>query len=108
MPGNNLRSYGYPGLTTLFLAFLFGWVYSTTKKSRSADTSPSWRIALGVACFALALIGCGGGGGSTGQTPQEIVTPSGTYNIVLTPSVTPASSSKKLPLPPITLTLIVK
>ncbi len=108
MPGNNLRSYGYPGLTTLFLAVLFWWLYSTMQKSRSARTSPPWRIALGVACFALALIGCGGGGGSTGQTPQEIVTPSGTYNIVLTPSVTPASSSKNLPLPPITLTLIVK
>ena len=63
MPGNNLRSYGYPGLARSLLAFLFLCLYSTTQKSRSARTSPSWRMGLGVACLALALIGCGGGGG---------------------------------------------
>ncbi len=108
IPRGKLRSDGYRGFSTLFLIFLAWWLYGTVRGSRFVRARQTWRIALSIGCFALALIGCGGGGGGSGQTPQAIVTPSGTYNIVLTPSVIPASSSKNLALPPITLTLIVK
>jgi len=59
------------------------------------------------ACLALALLGCGGGGGSAPPTPQ-VVTPSGTYNIIVTPSATASGSNKALTLNPLNLTLIVK
>jgi hypothetical protein len=109
IPSKKLRNYRDRSIPILFLAFLAWWsLYGTTRRSRLAPAKQSWRTAFGIVCFALALTGCGGGGTAPGPTPQEIVTPSGTYNIVLTPSVTPASSTKNLPLPPITLTLIVK
>jgi hypothetical protein len=55
----------------------------------------------------LAVNGCGGGASST-PAPQgsTLVTPSGTYTLVLTPSPMNASG-KPLQLAPIQLTLIV-
>jgi hypothetical protein len=55
----------------------------------------------------FAVNGCGGGASST-PAPQSstLVTPSGTYTLVLTPSVNNAAG-KPLQLAPIQLTLVV-
>jgi hypothetical protein len=62
--------------------------------------------ALALLLFILGLGGCGGG--SSSAPPASVVTPSGTYYLVVTPTATPSGSTKQLPLNPIQLTLIVK
>lgn len=58
----------------------------------------------------IGIAGCGGGGGSSAAAPQPaiVVTPSGTYTIVVTPTATSSATSKQFPLSPVSLTLIVK
>jgi len=62
------------------------------------------------------MAGCGGVG-STPSTAQQspapppvapLVTPAGTYTLMVTPTATAAGATKMLQLPPISLTLIVK
>jgi hypothetical protein len=56
--------------------------------------------------FIFGLAGCAGGSSSAPPTP--VVTPSGTYYLVVTPTATPTGSTKQFPLSPIQLTLTVK
>ena len=106
IPGNRLSSIGLRGIETLFIAFVLWCVFSQAQASRFACSRRRWLRASTIACFVVGLTSCGAGGGAT-PTPQRIVTPTGTYIIVLTPTATPASTAKNLPLPPITLTLKV-
>jgi centrosomal CEP192-like protein len=62
--------------------------------------------------FALGLSACGGGSSgaspSTPPPPPPVVTPSGTYTITVTPTATPAGSTKQFALNALQLTLTVK
>jgi len=72
------------------------------------------------ACLAgmvfLWMAGCGNVGGAPSTAQQSpvpppvapVVTPAGTYTLMVTPTATPAGSTKMLQLTPISLTLIVK
>ena len=58
-------------------------------------------------CYPSA-IGGGSSPGSAPPPPPQIVTPSGMYTIIVTPSATASGSNKAFPLAPLNLTLIVK
>jgi len=95
-------------LAPTLLAVLLLLLDLRARKGRR-HTLLSWRVAwLSASCFALFLLGCGGAGSPAPPQPQQIVTPSGTYAITITPTATPAGSTKTLSLNPIMLTLIVK
>jgi hypothetical protein len=94
---------------------LAAWFVLRSNELRDASTAGVARKwALGLACLALAINGCGGGGSANTVQQQEpppppaVITPSGTYTLTVTPSATPAGSAKSFPLTPISLTLIVK
>ena len=107
----------FPGLPRVYLAatilvlLLLAFLLSLKNRDRgemSATTFHSTRFAL-LACLVFLVNGCGGGGAATPtQLPSPIVTPSGTYILTVTPSATPAGSSKSFLLPAIPVTLIVK
>jgi len=92
----------------LMLAFLLG-MQQRERGELSAITF-DWKRVAALVCLALLVNSCGGGGGaaSSVQQPPPSITPTGTYILTMTPSATPAGSSKSLLLPAIPLTLIVK
>jgi hypothetical protein len=100
----------------LLLALLL-FVLEMIRKSLNAEKMlPGNRLAISGAlaavllCTILGSAGCGGGGGSPANAlppTQQIVTPSGTSTIVLTPTAM-SSSGAPLQLQPIQLTLTVK
>jgi hypothetical protein len=106
---------GYATAAMLLLMLLAFWSYWRKRKWREVSAGAlAWKRLTALACLALVVNGCGGGGGSTSgnsvqqQPPPPITTPAGTYTITLTPSATPAGSTKGFPLSPISLTLVVK
>ena len=105
-----------PIAAMLLLVCLAAWFALRKNEQRNVSTggvAGNW--ALGLACLALIMSGCGAGGSAnTAQQQQQqppppaVITPSGTYTLTVTPSVTPAGSAKSFPLSPISLTLVVK
>src|SRR5882724_2525238 len=96
-------------LLLMLLPFWFHW----RKRAWWAVSASAidWKRVAALACLALMVNGCGGGSsGSSVQPPPPpaVITPSGTYTLTITPSATPAGSTKSLPISPISLTLIVK
>jgi len=97
-------------LLMMLLAF---WFYPRKREWRevSADAI-DWQRVVALACLALLMNGCGGGSSASSVQPSPppppVITPSGTYTLTVTPSATPASSTKSFPLSPISLTLVVK
>jgi hypothetical protein len=99
----------------MLLAVWFG-----LRKRERAEVSLAaldWKRVLALACLALVVNGCCGGGGGSGNSVQQqqppsppppVITPSGTYTLTVTPSATPAGSTKSFSLSPISLTLVVK
>jgi hypothetical protein len=94
---------------------LAAWFVLRSNELRDASTAGVARKwALGLACLALAINGCGGGGSANTVQQQQpppppaVITPGGTYTLTVTPSATLAGSAKSFPLTPISLTLIVK
>jgi hypothetical protein len=114
-PAGALR--GFPGLPRMLPVapvlplILLVLVLSLKKRERGeiSDITFDWKSVAALVCLAFLVIGCGGGGGaSSAQAPPPIITPTGTYTLMATPSATPAGSSKSFPLPSIPLTLVVK
>src|SRR5262249_45860735 len=111
-----LRDFPLPGapvlaarLLLVFIAFWLSWMACT--RPRQGMRQIAWRAAVGFVCLAIVLSGCGGGGSLSANSappPAQIVTPSGTYTITVTPSATASGSNKAFPLSPLNLTLIVK
>ncbi|MGC2673020.1 MAG: hypothetical protein WA299_14235 [Candidatus Acidiferrum sp.] len=91
------------GVLLLFLLAL------ATKRDFSL---PAGRLALGRAFATIAVLlvlataGCGGGTSVAAPPPPQIVTPQGSFNIVVTPAATSATG-QPLQLQPIQLTLAV-
>lgn len=84
-----------------------GFYFRGSKRRPFSPRRSPWPATAALACLGLAIGGCGGGSGSS--LPQsQVITPTGTYSIVVTPSATPAGSTKNLALNPIPLTLTVK
>jgi trimeric autotransporter adhesin len=99
---------GYSTIATLLVLLLGMYFYIQARRMRTVTPCRNaWLGAAALAGFALAFGGCGGGSGSSMQPPQ-IITPTGTYTLAVTPSATATGSSKSLPMNPIPLTLIVK
>jgi hypothetical protein len=99
-------------LLVLLLMLLPFWFYWRRRAWREVSASAiDWKRVAALACLALMVNGCGGGSnGSSVQPPPPpaVITPSGTYMLTITPSATPAGSTKSLPISPISLTLVVK
>jgi hypothetical protein len=96
----------YPMLAVLLLVLLGVRLGMRPRKMQTCFPRRNvWVGRVAWLCFAVALGGCGGGGGST--QPLQQVTPSGKYTIMVTPSATPAGSTKSLPMAAIPLTLKV-
>ena len=98
-------------LLLMLLAFWF--CLRQRERGKVSRAVLDWKRILALACLALAVNGCGGGGSSGNsvqqqQPPPPVTTPAGTYTITVTPSATPAGSTKSFPLSPISLTLVVK
>jgi hypothetical protein len=94
----------------LLLSLAF-WFYLRKREWREVSGgAPDWKRLFVLACLALLLNGCGGGSSATSvrQPPPPVVTPSRTYTLTITPSATPAGSTKSFPISPISLTLVVK
>ena len=111
------RSSDYSTAAMLLLMLLAFWFY--LRQHEGGEVSPAaldWKRVLALACLALVVNGCGGGGGNGTSVQQQqpppppppVITPSGTYTLTVTPSATPAGSTKSFPLSPISLTLVVK
>jgi hypothetical protein len=101
----------------LLLMLLAFWLYLRQRERGEVSLAAlAWKRVLALACLALVVNGCGGGGGSGNSVQQQqpppppppVITPSGTYTLTVTPSATPAGSTKSFPLSPVTLTLVVK
>jgi hypothetical protein len=100
----------YP-LATILPLLLLAFLLALNKRERGKiSTIPfDWKRFATLACLVFLVNGCGGGGGaSSAQQPPPIITPTGTYTLMATPSATPANSSKSFLLPAISLTLVVK
>jgi len=94
-------------LLLLLLVFLLG-LKQREHGEISANTF-DWKCVAALACLAFLVNGCGGGGNaSSAQQPPPLITPTGTYTLMATPSATPANSSKSFLLPAIPLTVVVK
>ena len=91
------------------LALLAILLFLAAMKKQQSTLRPAfgWQIGFASTAILLALAGCGGGGSST-TTPPPVITPAGTYTIVVTPSATATGSTKALALAPIQLSLTVK
>jgi len=97
-------------LLMMLLAF---WFYPRQGEWREVSAGAiDWQRVVALACLALLMNGCGGGSSASSvqppPPPPPVITPSGTYTLTVTPSATPASSTKSFPLSPISLTLVVK
>jgi hypothetical protein len=95
----------------LLLILLAFWFYWRKREWREASAGAiDWKGAVALACLTLVLNGCGGGSSASSVQPPPplVITPSGTYTLTVTPSATPAGSTKSLPISPISLTLAVK
>ncbi|HTB95170.1 MAG TPA: choice-of-anchor D domain-containing protein [Candidatus Sulfotelmatobacter sp.] len=110
-----LKPLAYAIAAMLLLLFLARWSGSRTDMRREVSTAEiAWKWGLALAFMALVMNGCGGGGSAnTVQQQQQppppaVITPSGTYTLTVTPSATPAGSTKSFPLSPVSLTLVVK
>jgi hypothetical protein len=105
---------GYATAAMLLLMLLAFCFYRRQRERGEVSLAAlDWERVLALACLAVVVNGCGGGGSSSGtsvrqQPPPPVITPSGTYTITVTPSATPANSTKSFPLSPISLTLVVK
>ena len=104
-PGN-VPAHGRPEFFILALLAVLLFAAAIEKQQSTLRPAFGWRIALASASILLALSGCGGGGSST--TPPTIITPTGIYTIVVTPSATATGSTRALVLAPIQLSLTVK
>ena len=104
----------YATAAILLLMLLAFWFYLRQRERGEVSLAAlDWKKVLALACLALVVNGCGGGGGNGNSVQQQpppppVTTPAGTYTITVTPSATPAGSTKSFPLSPISLTLIVK
>ncbi|HTA58715.1 MAG TPA: choice-of-anchor D domain-containing protein [Candidatus Baltobacteraceae bacterium] len=107
----------FPGLPRMPLVasvlplVLLVLVLSLKKRERGKISAITfdWKSVAALVCLAFLANGCGGGGSATSeQLPPPIITPTGTYILMATPSATPTGSSKSFPLPAIPLTLVVK
>ena len=105
-----LRPPDYAAAAMLPLMLLAFWRYSRKLRRREVSRDAIvWKRAVALACLALLVNGCGGGSsGSSAQPPPQVITPSGTYTLMVTPSATPAGSTKSFPISPVSLTLVVK
>ena len=97
-------------LLMMLLAF---WFYPRQGEWREVSAGAiDWQRVVALACLALLMNGCGGRSSASSvqppPPPPPVITPSGTYTLTVTPSATPASSTKSFPLSPISLTLVVK
>jgi centrosomal CEP192-like protein/ASPM-SPD-2-Hydin domain-containing protein len=108
------RPANYMAAAMLLLMLLTFWFYSRKRKWREVSAGVlDWKRPIALACLALLVNGCGGGSSSSSvqpppPPPPAVITPSGTYTLTVTPSATPAGSTKSLLLSPISLTLVVK
>jgi hypothetical protein len=94
-PGSNRRLW----LALLLLASVVIWAWALGRR-RAGLAKLAQSAALLLAC-AMAIAACGGGGGATTPAAPAPGTPSGTYIITLTATVTPAgqpSVSRTFPL----------
>jgi hypothetical protein len=114
IPG--VRQYS-PVAATLLLLLLAIWFYPRRRSPEKVSLATlDWKRVAALVFLAMVLNGCGGGGGSSASSlqqsptppPQGVTTPSGTYTLSFTPSVTPAGSTKSFLLSQISLTLVVK
>ena len=106
------RPVDYSAAAMLLLMLLAFW-FCLRKHERQEILvgAPVWKRLFALACLALVLNGCGGGNSASSvqpPPPPAIITPSGTYTLTVTPSATPAGSTKSFPISPISLTLVVK
>ncbi len=94
-------------LNALLILLLAYWLRQLRLRMRAGELFLSWQFRFASLAVFLAIAGCGG---STSQVtpPPPVVTPAGTYTIVVTPTATATGSSTPLQLDPVTLTLIVK
>jgi len=104
------RPVNYTAAAMLLPMLLAFWFYPRKHERREIPAGAiDWKRAVALACLALLLNSCGGGSsGSSVQPPAPVITPSGTYTLTVTPSATPAGSTKSFPISPISLTLVVK
>jgi hypothetical protein len=93
-------------LLLLLLAFFLG--LKRRERAKIPAITIDWKRVAALACLAFLVNGCGGGGANSGQQPPPLITPTGTYTLVATPSATPAGSSKSFVLSAIPLILVVK
>jgi hypothetical protein len=103
-----------PVATALLLLLPAIWFYFRKRmRGEVSAATLAWKRVVALAFFAIVLNGCGGGssGSVVQQTPSPpppVITPSGTFTLTVTPSATPAGSTKSFPLSQISLTLVVK
>jgi centrosomal CEP192-like protein/HYDIN/CFA65/VesB family protein len=105
------RPANYLAAAMLLLMLLAFWLYLQKREWRETPARAiDWKRVAALACLALLLDGCGGGGSASSvqQPPPAVITPSGTSTLTVTPSATPAGSTKSFPLSPVSLTLVVK
>jgi len=107
------RPADHPVGALLLLMLLAFWFYGRKRQWREIPARAiDWKRAVALACLALLANGCGGGSTASSvqppPPPPAVITPSGTYTLTVTPSATPAGSTKSFPISPISLTLIVK
>jgi hypothetical protein len=105
------RPVDYAAAAMLLMVLLAFWCYCRKREWREAPAGViDWKEAVALACLTLVLNGCGGGSSvsSVQPPPPQVITPSGTYTLTVTPSATPAGSTKSFPISPISLTLVVK
>jgi hypothetical protein len=93
-------------LPLLLLVFLLA--LKKLERGKISASTFDWKCVAALACLAFLLNGCGGGGSANSAQQPPLITPTGSYTLMATPSATPASSSKSFPLPAIPLTLLVK
>jgi len=107
----------FPGLPQLYAAapplllvlLVFLLALKRAERGELFAFTFDWKSVTALACLVFLISGCGGGGSASSvQLPPPVVTPTGTYTLMATPSAMPAGSSKSFPLPAIPLTLVVK
>jgi hypothetical protein len=114
-PNSAPRTVPLPGLRTLpplcalvLLLLLLALNKKRDSTHRPWRTGPGYVFATVVVLLVLSASGCGGGSANvTAAPPPQVVTPQGTFTIVVTPSAA-SLNGQPLQLQPIPLTLTVR
>jgi len=114
-PSSLPRTVPLPGLRTLppvcalvLLLLLLALIRKRNSTHRPWRTGPGYVFATVVVLLVLSASGCGGGSANvTAAPPPQVVTPQGTFTIVVTPSAA-SLNGQPLQLQPIPLTLTVR